>query len=220
MSNNWLEKASVQEPNALTMGKTWYERFRERLSALRDLDRFVPCTTAWALQVESGRDEIASMQDVLAFEDGRSSTSLVPDAARILEGSPPELLPGEWVYDVVDAILGKNTRTVMGDDPRGGPPIPIDKWAYRDVGFIDPEIKSWALKHGSAAANQLVVDDFNEDTYNYAHDFYVTLTNELNTKHWKGEQWLPHQVVAVGRITMQKVMGTKPIFPEDIIPDP
>jgi hypothetical protein len=106
----------------------------------------------------------------------------------------------------------------MGDDPRGGPPIPIDIWAYRDVGFIDPEMKSWALKSGVPKANQLVVDSFNEDTYNYAHDFYVTLTSKLIAEHWKDGQWLPHQVVAVGRITMQKVMGIKPIFPEDIIP--
>jgi hypothetical protein len=90
MSDKWLEKASVYEPNALTMAKTWYERFLERLIAVRGLDRCAVCTAAWALQVASGRDEIVSMQDVLAFEGGRPATSLVPDAVHILQGSPPE----------------------------------------------------------------------------------------------------------------------------------
>ncbi|MCM5570058.1 hypothetical protein M6I34_06020 [Burkholderiaceae bacterium FT117] len=104
----------------------------------------------------------------------------------------------------------------MGDDRRGGMPVPIDKWSYRDAGYVDAEVKEYVTrKFGASEAARLKLDSFGEDQYEHCVRHYAGLANELNRIGWLGaNDWRPHQVEAIGRHSMHVQMGVEFPWPD------
>ena len=88
--------------------------------------------------------------------------------------------------------MRRPTRTVMGDDPRGGEPAVIDIWANRDVGKIDATLmRKLAEKFGTSAVKGLQIDGdgISETDYEYGAEFYNDQIKWLNKNDIDGGNW-------------------------------
>lgn len=130
----------------------------------------------------------------------------------------PESGVGAKLFDFYDSVVGRRTRTVMGDNPRGLEPAAIDVWAFRDIGFIDEGMLNWLRKNFSEKQLEGVVKQSQgEAQYEYGVKFYNDAAKYLNEKGFDGGGWTAAEAQAVGWITIQRAMGLTPESAEDII---
>lgn len=120
---------------------------------------------------------------------------------QMLEGETPSSGVAAKLHDFMDAILGRATRTWMGDRPQYGQPAPIDIHGGRGTGFVDDRlIKAVEEQYGKEAASQLTADfkaSPSEAQYAHASKTYNDLAEELNRRDFMGGGWNATQVQAV-----------------------
>lgn len=139
------------------------------------------------------------------------------EAARtVLEDEELKAGAAAKIADFVDSALGKSVRSWMGNLPEGGKPFVVDIHSFRDLGGVDPTLKSH-LKGMGYDAKQ--IDDLATDTvgtgvkdnmYEEIADRGRKLTDYLNKKNWQGRSdWQPSEVQAIGWHTMTKLTRGK-----------
>lgn len=212
--------------------RLWYEELAEGFREFAGEDDWIWVASAWAVTQERGLSAKDGMVIVASCIGGYAlggralpSGVPVPDDLRseviaLLEAHEPLKRDyGALLFDLTDSLLGRSVRTVMGDDPRGRAPVPVDIWAYRDVGFIDPEWKEHLTKkYGAEQTQGLAVDEQGEDQYEYIVDFYNDLAVDLNEQAYLGiKDWRPYQLQALGRHAIQTVAGIPPVTPNELV---
>jgi hypothetical protein len=224
---DWRERVEgALTPEQITQSRGWYGNLRQLMVQFFGEDAADRYSLAWLLSQQNtspsgGMLNVLRAADIVAGNPVIKMAGLGHDQLiATLRGEVPANGYGAKLLDFIDSELQKTTRTVMGDDPRGGGPAVVDVWANRDVGKIDKAWRNWiAETFGYEVALHLTIDGQNitETDYEYGSRFYNELTKWLNENKVDGGNWKPFEVQAVGWITMQKVKGIDPQFPSDII---
>jgi hypothetical protein len=183
----WRAFETVKELDSasLTAAHAWYETTADLLKR-NFADEWFWCGVAWALTITDGLAWVDGLKLVRELAGAKGEPSdrhgIEAQVQGILKHSPSsQIIENAFILDFGDALLGKTVRTFMGDDVRGGGPVPIDVWAYRDVGFVDPEYKELLrTRFGDEQVSNLKVDTFDRAQYEYAVRFYNELAAELN----------------------------------------
>lgn len=223
---DWVDRVQQLLPTAdLQDARRWYRSLEETFRPLFG-DDAPKYALAW-LMSQKRASPTKGMMDVLRAADMAQGKQEVKKAGLnqqamidIFSGRMPEGGIGAKLQDFLDSELGKTTRTIMRDDPRGRQPAAIDVWAERDIGYVDETLLEFLReRHGDEAVAQLSIDKTRsgETQYEYGIDFYNDLVDYLNERGIDGGGWTAREVQAVGWVTMQKVMGIKAEFVRDII---
>lgn len=223
---DWLDRVQLlMEPAEMQDARSWYRQLDE---ALRPI--FGGSTPQYALawlMSQKRASPTKGMTDVLRASDMAAGKAEIKKAGLnqdalidILSGRMPEGGIGAKLMDFLDSELGRSTRTIVNDDPRGRQPAAIDVWATRDIGFIDETVFEFLRKRfGDDAVQQLLPDKTTngESQYEYGIDFYNDVVDFLNSRNFDGGGWTAREVQAVGWVTMQRAMGIQAEFVRDII---
>jgi len=211
-------------PEALR-ARSWYEDFADRLKTSFGQDQWVWIAAAWGLTQEAGLEAIAGSRLV------RRVASASPQDPTFLEG--PDLLHDisflvhnrkplkpltAYVLDLTDVLLDRPMRTCMGDDPRGGRPVPLDVWSFRSAGYVDTWLRDWLLQSfPDSNLADLKVDVFGEEQYEHCSRWYNDLSDSLRSERFLGvSTWHPHHAEALGRFTFQRSVGHSFAWPEEL----
>lgn len=177
---------------------------------------------AWHLANVQASPSVAMQNAIAVAEEtkrGKSSglqRGLSDTALRaIFQDKRAEAGVGQKLFDFLDSSMGKTTRSVMGDDPRGGQPATADTWALRDVGFVDDRYFKFIDQHFGEAIGNQIRQDFSKENgatspsetqYEWTGDFYRQLTDVLNKRSFDGGNWTAAETQAVGWMAMQKLL--------------
>ena len=223
---DWVRQVEdVLTPEEFQSARYWYENLAAEFEVYgEDAPRMA---LAWLLsQVQAspssgfnnvlrGLDKARGIVREGVPQAGLSEAKIVS----VLKGEAPSMTAADKLHDFIDSFIGKLTRTLFRDDPRGLQPAAIDVWAARDIGFVDPAVQAWAK-------NEFGIDlalDFKENgavseaAYEYGIRFYNDIVDHLNAIGYDGGGWTAHQVQAVGWTRVIKAMGGTAEFPGDIV---
>ena len=120
---------------------------------------------------------------------------------------------GLKLADFSDAAAGLETRSVMGRDPSGGSPIPIDRHTARDTGLVDQTFLNSLEAHGYDVPPGINIDftdqaGLTDLQYQNRSDFGQTLTAHLNKIGWRGRSdWAGEEWQAAGWDRMANLFG-------------
>lgn len=139
----WVEENDAwMTPEETQAARVWYDevnqKFRQHFGD--DADRI---TAAW-LASQQNKSVSQGFQDVLVVLDqiagynrGKKGGLAHGKITDILSGKDPDKGFAAKLLDFTDSSLGKKTRTIMGNDPRGGAPFVADIHTARDSGHAD-----------------------------------------------------------------------------------
>lgn len=225
-TRDWLNRVtSLMSTAEMQDARVWYRQLDEAFRPLfgEETPKFA---LAWLLS-QKRASPTKGFMDVLRAADMASGNPEIKKAGLnqqalvdVLSGRVPEGGIGAKLLDFLDSELGRNTRTVVRDDPRGRQPAAIDVWAQRDIGFIDETVFEYLRKnYGEEAVAGLQVDKTTsgEAQYEYGIDFYNDVVEMLNEQGYDGGAWTAREVQAVGWVAMQRQMGVQAEFVRDII---
>ena len=221
----WARVLRNLSPAEITAARAWYgdlHRLMGQFFGEQDASRYA---LAWLLS-QQNESPSGGMRNVLRAADMVAGKPEIKKAGlaqkkllETLRGQLPKEGYDAKLLDFIDSELRRSTRTVMGDDARGGQPAVIDVWANRDVGKIDNRVLQYIAKtfgEEAAAGLQMDGEGIGETDYEYGSKFYNQVSSDLNRASIDGGNWLPLEVQAVGWTAMQKQMGAVPEFPGDI----
>jgi hypothetical protein len=225
-TQDWVDRVNRLLPKQeLADSRRWYQQLNSALTPIYG-DKSTQYALAWLLS-QKRASPTKGMTDVLRASDMASGKEEVKKAGLnqaalidVLQGRVPEEGIGAKLLDFIDSELGKTTRTVVRDDPRGRQPAAIDVWAQRDIGFVDPTVFEFVRKqYGEESVQDLTIDKTStgESQYEYGIDFYNDLVDYLNSTNYDGGGWTAREVQAVGWVTMQRAMNIQAEFVRDII---
>jgi hypothetical protein len=219
--NSHLDDETIQQwrewyPN---IGKQFRESFGEGEEGAKKM-------MAW-LGSQQNTSPSGGMMNVLRAEDLLSGQPKIKSAGiaennifSMLKGEVPEGGYGAKLHDFVDSALGKKTRTVMGDDVRGGAPAVVDVHGARGMGFTDQTLVDHVeSKFGKDASAKLKADMSgapSEQQYEFGSKKLNKIAADLNKKNFMGGGWTAHQVQAVDWASMIKQFGREPELPNTI----
>jgi hypothetical protein len=219
--NSHLDEDTIKEwrdwyPN---IGKQFRESFGEGEEGAKKM-------MAW-LGSQQNTSPSGGMLNVLRAEDILSGQPKIKSAGiaennifSMLKGEVPEGGYGAKLHDFVDSALGKRTRTIMGDDVRGGAPAVVDVHGARGMGFTDQTlIDHVESKFGKDASAKLKADmpgAPSEQQYEFGSKKLNKIAADLNKKNFMGGGWTAHQVQAVDWASMIKQFGREPELPNTI----
>lgn len=132
-------------------------------------------------------------------------------ARAVLKGDPIRGGVGQKIADFVDAAEGKNVRSWMNNDERGGSPFVVDVHTARDTGMVDQELINHLTRLGynSEDLAKLRIDltgTPTEAAYENRGDWGRALTRHLNETNWMGRNdWTPSEIQAIGWMGMTKL---------------
>lgn len=226
---DWLNRVKAHlGPRELKEARRWYGELEGFFAKHFGEENGPRMLLAW-LSSQQNASPSAGMMNVLRVVDqirglpkyGYKAAGLAEEKIKAaLLDQMPEGGYGAKLTDFVDSGLGKNTRTWMGDDVRGGQPAVIDVWANRDAGKIDNKLYEYLKdRFGEDAVKNLKIDGngIGETDYEYGSQFYNSIVQQLNKQRFDGGKWTGAEVQAVGWVAMQKAMGAVPEYPSDLI---
>lgn len=152
-------------------------------------------------------------------------SAVVKSIEKAVEGQHVSKGLAAKLHDFADSIEGKNTRTWMGDDPRGGRPTANDVHAIRDLGYVDKKLAARLRNPEPKALFRKGIDDFQVDSggspgthqYERMREQYEEITDYLNQPDvaFDGRtDWKPAEVQALGWSAIQRVHGA---YPENLL---
>lgn len=222
---DWWERVSGNlSREEITAARRWYGDLHGLMARFFGEENAARYSLAWLLSQQRA-SPTKGLQDVLRAADKVAGLHLdkkagLNEAALVsaLRGEIPTEGYGAKLLDFIDSELGRTTRTIMGDDARGGQPAVIDVWGNRDVGKLDQTTLDWLKANFENVPDDLKVDGarVGETDYEYGARFYNDLVNYLNKSGADGGNWRPLEAQAVGWVAMQKLMGRSPEFPADM----
>lgn len=214
----WKERVeSTMTADQIKKARKWYQEIDDAFSFIKDTKTRHEIVVGWlaANKNESPqgalRNALRVREQVLANATGVKG-GLSDAALRQLfkDGviSDPKGL-GAKLFDFIDSYLGHSTRTMMGNDPRGGEPAVVDVHTARDVGFLDPVLlkfisKRFGEKAVAGLESDVPVDEkggagaVSEPQYEWGAERLRQITADLNKEKWLGGDLLPSEVQAIG----------------------
>lgn len=153
-----------------------------------------------------------------------------PHEAAVLgeyRGEAPLSFKSDKIMDFIDSAHGKQTRTYMGNDPRGGRPFAGDVHQARDAGYVDDVTRKWIESQTGRSLDDLgISQDFRggpdkktgeyvgasakpDDTqYQWLSKWGNQLTDELNAAGWQGRSdWNAADIQAIGWMKFRRLLG-------------
>lgn len=222
---DWWDRVQANlTPDEIRRARAWYGDLNRLMSNFFGTDRAPHYALAWLLSQQNTTPS-GGMTNVLRAADIARGLPIVKKAGldteklvKAIRGEIPEGGYGAKLLDFVDSELQRGTRSVMGDDPRGGAPDVIDVWANRDIGKVDQRVVEYLRKTFGVKGDEVKIDgkSIGETDYEYGSRWYNNLSAALNAKGIDGGLWRPHEVQAVGWVAMQRQMGAEAEFPEDV----
>jgi hypothetical protein len=223
----WVKRveAMYPEPSDRDLMARWYETF-EPLFRETFGDHADTLMRGFAVSQANASPTFGVEATLKVMDKVRRGEEVRPDEISVVVKGIEAAVKGERIEkgmaaklrDFSDSLAGKTTRTHMGDDPDGGPPVAVDVHALRDLGYVDPKIvrrldSIWGLKEGV----HYEIDSTGRadgPMYERAAEQYVAITDHLNEIAFDGRtDWIPAQVQALGWGTAQKMLG---VDPEDL----
>lgn len=222
--DQYIDKWQTQmPPQQIQRWRDWYPEVRKSFNTwfgdnMRKLG-------AWALSqknsspstgmmnVQRTQDLVQGQPRVLREVRTKTGPETRPTTGGLAEDQIREMLMGETpsqgvaakLSDFMDSLLGRLTRTWMGDNPKYGQPAAIDVHGGRGAGFIDQKLLNQIEEqYGPEAIKGLVTDvpgtrttKLTEAQYSFASKNYNDLAEELNRRNFMGGGWDASQVQAV-----------------------
>ncbi len=134
-------------------------------------------------------------------------------ARSVLKGEDIEGGVGQKIADFVDSAEGKDVRSWMGNDERGGSPFVVDIHTARDTGLVDDVLVNHLRRLGYDVPENLKMDfgDAIASTkYENRAQFGREMTDYLNSIQWQGRSdWKPREVQAIGWMAMTKLTANQ-----------
>ena len=213
---------SILTEDEIISAKTWYEDAYPVFVENFGEEEAIPVMMSWLISNANASPQDALSNTYLAMEQLKSELASYKNAGlnakqvkNIMEGSRAEEGAAEKLYDFADSALGKETRTIMQDDPVGLKPVAVDRHTYRDVGYVDGVVKRVLMQFGldKNAIKNLRMDDPKGNgptTTQYQHGVRKVneWTSELNDEGWMGGNFQPYQIQAIGWTAMAKLTRT------------
>jgi hypothetical protein len=215
------------DPETITKWRNWYPDIGKQFEAAYGKGKEAASKMMAWLGSQQNTSPSGGLMNVERAIDIRAGQKRIKTAGlaennimSMLAGKTPEGGYGPKLHDFVDSALQRKTRTVMGDDPRGGAPAVVDIHGARGMGFVDPTLKNFVeKKFGKEAANKLT-EDFSgmptETQYEYGAEKMNRIADELNRRGFMGGGWTPDQVQAVDWGATIKQFGREPELPNSI----
>ncbi len=222
----WAERAYrvLGGSQGIKEAAQWYGEIRDIFIGHFGPEEGEAYMTAWLMSNQNVNPAQALMNALRVREQvesgavGKQGGLSHPTVQAFWEGRPTEKGLGPKLFDFVDSALGKHARTYMGDTRAGGHPVVVDIWTARDAGLLDDVWLRWTKEN---AANPRQVQKLKHDIakdssisneqYEYVADYMRNLTDDLNRMKWQGrDDWRPHEVQAVGWMTMGRLDGGEP----------
>ena len=213
---------SILTDDEIISAKTWYEDAYPVFVENFGEEEAIPVMMSWLISNANASPQDALSNTYLAMEQLKSELASYKNAGlnaaqvkKIMEGSRAEEGAAEKLYDFADSALGKETRTIMQDDPVGLKPVAVDRHTYRDVGYVDGVVKRVLMQFGldKNAIKNLRMDDPKGNgptTTQYQHGVRKVneWTSELNDEGGMGGNFQPYQIQAIGWTAMAKLTRT------------
>jgi hypothetical protein len=235
----WLSRARAWIPDQeeWRAARDWYRQLRGRFEEVfGEGPEAVKNLIAWA-QSQQNESPSGGMRNVRRAADLASGIDLRFPPGHEKAGQPmlagmahdkliaamldaaKETGTAAKLSDFLDATFDRQTRSWVGNDPRGGVPTPIDVWAGRDRGFVDEQMIGYARKAGMKWADKLSVDGAVSapGRYESGIKFYREIADYLNENNVDGGKWTPTEAQAVGWTAMRRMAGIPDEGPRDII---
>ena len=232
LAKGWHGDIVTSQPALSKRVRFWFEDLRRILEVRCGAEDWFWVAAAWASVQEVHDAPRENMKMVLGLHEAFVKGAVIGNltASRGAETAIPYLkrkmpmAPTAYVLDFTDVLLCKSTRTCMGGDPRFGRPVPIDIWAFRHMGYIDPEyLDNLRKRFGSDATKEIKLDTnqtgkISEAQYEWISQRYNALVLTFNkTKFLGNSDWLSHQVMAMGSFRIKQDMDIAFVLPENLV---
>ena len=211
---DWIKQVESSLSNdEVKKAMNWYEEAYPSFVEEFGEDQAVNYMVAWLLGNVQASPQQALSNTFLGAEQLKAqlpsfkspgTTMVANNIKSTLQGIQADKGAGAKLYDFLDSALGKSTRTIMQDNPKGLGPVAIDRHTFRDAGFVDGAIRNILsrLAKDKDRVKRLRYDSRgsspSDTQYEYAIKYMNDLTNELNKMGYMGGDLKPHQVQAIG----------------------
>ena len=218
-----IEKAMT--PEEINEAAKWYKRvFGEfQKQANGDPAEIARLTDAW-FAGQQNSSPAQTLNDVLfVYEQikrgvpkeelkGKGLPSANKIVIDILTESEITSGAGQKISDFIDSGYGKNVRSFMNNDPRGGSPFVVDVHTARDTGLVDQTFINHLTRLGYKVPKDLVIDfgggGIKGPMYENRALFGLELTDHLNKQNWMGRSdWEPAEIQAIGWMQLSDMYG-------------
>jgi hypothetical protein len=155
-NQKWMSLQEIKE------ARVWYDELHDKFIQLYGAEEAPSMMMAW-LAAQQNASPTHGLMSVFRVQDRLAGTGVGKKgglADQKIEGILTEQAPkagfGPKLSDFVDSGMGRDTRTFMGGDPRGGKPFVADIHSVRDNGHVDGALINRLVK--MAYAGNLFVD--------------------------------------------------------------
>lgn len=199
----------------------FYEEL-ERRFRVRFGDHTPWAAGAWASARQRELSPVASLRSIFFYFIGRPGDRycqegrLIDDICRAWGwGKDGGEFRTVYVSDFLDVILGHQTRLHPG--VVAGPPLPIDRWALRQAGFVDEQFEELAEEAGVEVLGTRLEDDPGPDEYEQARRFFLAKVAAYNEQSFlAATDWKAHQAESFGRFELQTRLDLEPLTADEI----
>lgn len=221
-TEDWIARISATlTPDQIAEAAVWYEKapsvFYDKFDDPQVAELVM---TAWLasqqnISVEGGMRNVLMQAE--QFAKGYATKDMKAGGLPSATGAIRTLLSGEKVKkgigpkiaDFIDSANGKTTRTWVGDKAEGGAPAVVDVHTARDFGLVDEPLLNHLERLGYKVPKNVQIDwkgSVEEGRYEATAKRIRKMTDDLNSQKWGGRSdWKPHQVQAVGWMSMLKM---------------
>lgn len=216
-----IARINSLQPNELEDARNWYPSvwptFREIYGNDHDALNALVSWGVSQVQASPARgltNSLASGDEIRGFPHRQQTATGMTKAAieQALKGQPPTGGLGPKIWDFLDAIFGKDTRSIMGGDPRGGAPAPVDTWAFFGGGYVDNS-RVFTIEEKTGHLFQQDAFSLDGTTHEAAYERVAKLYRDTAEKLG----WRPDEVQAADWFAVRKFFGHAPVSPSDMV---
>jgi hypothetical protein len=214
--DDWAERITKMKPSDIQDYRKWYREGLGEFEATFGKKDAPSYMLGWLLGNQN-ESPAGAMRNLLRAEDkvrgllqpftaglGEEKILQSLTGADIVSGAGPKLM------DFVDSAEGKQYRTYMADDPRGGSPSVMDVHSTRDMGFVDETFHKWLVENFGDIAKDVKVDVSGGPQvtqYERGSERMNEFAEEANKRGFMGGGWTPSEIQAVGWKYMGDLVG-------------
>ena len=224
--DDWIKRTeTLLDKSEIEKAKDWYKTIFGLFEKITggDKDEMGVLAQAWLAGQQQSSPEQTLNNVMFVFEQFKKGTPYeevqgkgLPSANKIVTdiiyGKEITGGAGQKISDFIDSGYGKNTRSIMGNNPEGGTPFVVDRHTARDVGYVDNELVNHLKRQGYNVPDNIILDvgggGIQGTQYENASLFGHALTDHLNSINWQGKSdWTATEIQAIGWNSLVKLTG-------------
>ena len=224
--DDWIKRTeTLLDKSEIEKAKDWYKTIFGQFEKITggDRDEMGVLAQAWLAGQQQSSPEQTLNNVMFVFEQFKKGTPYeevqgkgLPSANKIVTdiiyGKEITGGAGQKISDFIDSGYGKNTRSIMGNNPEGGTPFVVDRHTARDVGYVDNELVNHLKRQGYNVPDNIILDvgggGIQGTQYENASLFGHALTDHLNSINWQGKSdWTATEIQAIGWNSLVKLTG-------------